>query len=88
MFIIFSLIGGKIVLNLSLHFAAVCVDLPPLENGMIVYNMNESPRPIGTVATHSCNNGFFLNGAMTRTCVLVGSAGMFDGVAPTCNREF
>ena len=65
-----------------------CADLPALENGMIVYNMDGSPRPIDTVATHSCNSGFFLNGAMTRTCVLVGSAGMFDGEAPTCDREY
>ena len=67
---------------------AVCTDLPPIPNGMIVYDMDGPPRPIGTVATHSCNDGYLLNGAMTRTCVESGGTGMFDGVAPTCDRGF
>ena len=73
---------------LLLIYPAVCVDLPPIPNGMIVYDMGGPPRPIDTVATHSCNDGYLLNGAMTRTCVESGGTGIFDGVAPTCDREF
>ena len=63
---------------------AVCQDLPPLENGVIVYSSDESPRPVGTVATHRCNSGFMLVGVVNRTCE---ESGRFSGTAPTCEGE-
>ncbi len=56
-----------------------CSDLS-LTNGVINYNMG-SPRPVNTVATYTCNNGYTLRGDTTRTC---GSDGQWSGNDPTC----
>ncbi len=59
-----------------------CSDLSTSTNGMISYNMETvSLRPVGTVATYTCNTGYTLTGDTTRTC---GSDGMWSGKAPTC----
>ncbi len=59
-----------------------CSDLTVPANGMIGYNMGTaSLRPVGTVATYTCNTGYTLNGGTTRTC---GSDGVWSGSAPTC----
>ena len=44
----------------------------------------------GTTATHSCSEGFSLEGAQTRTCMdgMDGSGqGSWSGMAPTCERK-
>ncbi|XP_064386214.1 sushi, von Willebrand factor type A, EGF and pentraxin domain-containing protein 1-like [Halichondria panicea] len=59
-----------------------CPDLIAPTNGMIGYNMGiASLRPVNTVATFTCDNGYTLNGGSTRTC---GSDGVWSGSAPTC----
>ena len=42
-----------------------------IENGDITYSIVESPRPVDTVATYTCMNGFMLIGSAERTCRLV-----------------
>ncbi len=46
--------------------AALCNDLLPLANGMIIYNASEGPHR--TVATYTCDEGFQLLGDEIRTC--------------------
>ena len=65
--------------------STTCSDLTVPDNGMISYNMGTaSLRTMGTVATHTCNPGYTLNGGSTRTCW---SDGMWSGSAPTCQRK-
>ena len=45
---------------------ALCNHLPPLVNGMIIYNVSEGPHR--TVATYTCDEGFQLQGYEIRTC--------------------
>ncbi len=45
---------------------ALCNDLPPLANGMIIYNVSEGPQR--TVATYTCDEGLQLLGDEIRTC--------------------
>ncbi len=65
---------------------AVCDELLAVANGLISYSeVSITSYSIGTVATYSCNQGFELRlGDETRTCVDLGSGGIFIGVAPTC----
>ena len=66
----------------------ICSDLPSLTNGDIDYGgagfTSTSSRPMDTVATHTCNTGYTLNGGSTRTC---GSDGVWSGSAPSCQRN-
>ncbi len=62
----------------------MCGDLPPLENGAIVYSSDLSPRAVGTVATHTCNPGFLLVGVVDRTCA---ESTEFTDTPPICQRE-
>ena len=64
--------------------------LTDLTDGTIVYASDTSdPYDFGTTATHSCNMGFSLVGVPLRTCGGDGSSinGVFNGVAPTCERK-
>ncbi len=64
---------------------AICSDLLSLPNGAISYSMGSTDiRPINTIATQSCNDGYTLNGDTTRTC---GSDGVWNGSVPTCQRK-
>ncbi len=65
----------------------MCRILPPIANGSINYTSDEMPRPIGTVAIYSCDDGFFLNGSEKRTCFLQALSGLWDESAPTCDPE-
>ena len=87
--------GGCIICSLiqylaqnykSLLCTVSCPVLPVLANGMITYNSGSSDvRPVGTVATHSCNPGFVLNrGNEQRTCQ---STLLWSGSAPFCERR-
>ncbi len=65
-----------------------CSDLPSLTNGIIDYSGAGSTdsRPVGTVATHTCDTGYaIIDGSTTRTC---GSDGVWSGLAPTCQRKW
>ncbi len=57
-----------------------CPELPPLPNGMIVYN-NMLPPFIGSTATYTCVPGFELVGGAVRVCQ---DDNTFNGSAPTC----
>ncbi len=63
-----------------------CSDVSALENGDIAYNTEDTDvRPINTVATYRCNDGYILSGDTTRTCK---SSGMWSGSeAPICEGE-
>ncbi len=69
---------------------ALCPPLLPLANGMISYSPDNTPDyTIGTVATYSCNQGYYLtDGFTTKVCrEVVRSPAMFDGPTPICERK-
>ena len=69
--------------------AIECLELNPLENGMITYSPDsEAPYALGTEADHMCNQGYRLVGVETRVCEDVGTAvGEFSEEPPTCERK-
>ena len=60
----------------------VCPSLS-LTNGTISYS--DPTLGVGSVATHSCDTGYILNGKRNRTCQ---SYGNWSGSAPTCKGEY
>ncbi len=65
-------------------FTAVdCPALAPIPNGAIAYDPDTiAPFDEGTVATHTCNEGFMLGaGSETRTCL---ETGRWSGFTPVC----
>ncbi len=79
-------------LHRSSSLAAItCASLSPIVNGMIMYSPDQtSPYDYNTIATHSCNEGFFLEGEQTRSCSGDGSSttGEWGGVPPICAGMF
>ena len=68
----------------------ICSSLSDLRNGSIVYNDNVTEQLVfGTVATHSCDEGYFLVGDSVRTCEGNGSnvGGQWSGTGPVCSCE-
>ncbi len=63
--------------------STVCSDLSAPTNGeSISYNAGTmNNRPVNTVATYTCNDGYVLMGDATRTCQ---SDGDWSSTAPTC----
>ena len=62
-----------------------CFNLVLPSHTVIFYNGGSSgSRPVGTVALHSCDTGYNLNGGSTRTCQ---SDLTWSGSAPTCEGE-
>ena len=64
-----------------------CPALPNFTNGVITYSMvGPDEFPDSTMATYSCNDGYFLQGEGGRTCYIpVGAlVGEFDGEEPLC----
>ena len=71
------------------HTAIKCSQLDPISNGIISYNPDSvvGSYDLATIATHSCNEGFYLSGAITRECTgdISSSFGSWNGrSAPTC----
>ena len=59
-----------------------CSNLTNPTNGTIGYNMGTaSHRPVGTVATYTCDTGYTLNGGTTRACV---NGWIWSGSAVNC----
>ncbi len=62
-----------------------CFDLPQLMNGVIAYTDGlADSRPINTIATYTCDNGYTLTGGSFRQCQ---NDGTWSGSAPTCQGE-
>ena len=64
-----------------------CSDLPSLTNGDITYNRGTTNnRPVNTMATQSCSNGYIFSrdSGNTRVCVL---GDRWSGSALTCIGE-
>ena len=59
-----------------------------LANGMVTYVLDTTAEfEVMTIATHTCNAGFALVGALTRTCMVddqVDIVGVWSGSPPTC----
>ena len=77
----------------SCLFLSIAIECPglTLENGAVTYATDTMANFVqGTIATHSCDNGFVLNGSVTRTCMDNGMdfVGVWSGSAPTCARKF
>ena len=73
--------------TLFFHTAITCASLDPVGNGSIAYSPNISePFDFDTVATHTCNEAYYLEGIGIRTCVGDGSSttGQWSGAAPVC----
>ena len=60
-------------------------------NGAVTYATDTMANfELGTVATHSCDNGFSLQGPVVRTCMDddgMDTVGVWNGTAPTCARK-
>ena len=66
--------------------SGTCFDLPRLMNGDIAYTAGlADSRPINTIATFTCDNGYTLTGGSVRVCQ---NDGTWDGITPTCQCEF
>ena len=64
--------------------SGTCFDLPPLINGVNAYDAGSADsRPINTIATFTCDNGYTLEltGGNFRQCL---NDGTWSGSAPTC----
>ena len=81
---------AQLILKLKLdnvpHFAftaITCPELAPLANGAVTCSDGNN---FGSVCTSTCNNGFFLDGTATSTCVGDGSSatGAYNTALPTC----
>ncbi len=75
-----------LIIPLYISFIAVeCPALDPIPNGAITYGPDTiAPFDEGTVATHSCNDGFTLGaGSEVRTCL---AGGRWSGFIPVCRR--
>ena len=76
--------------NFAIYFHIVieCRGLSDLGNGTIEYYQNVTEQLVfGTVANHSCDEGYFLVGDSVRTCEGSGSTveGEWSGTAPVCS---
>ena len=64
---------------------ATCPDLTALTNGMIGYDIGiTGPRPMGTMATYTCNTGYIVNRDSVRVCQ---NDRTWNGSTPTCQGE-
>ena len=74
-------------MTLFLSTVITCSLLGDLGNGSIVYHDNVTEQLVfGTVANHSCDEGYFLVGDSVRICEGSGSTveGEWSGTVPVC----
>ncbi len=70
-------------LKLFSSTALECPAFPPIPNGVITYDPDMIANfAVGTVATHTCNEGYLLLGG-PRTCL---PGGTWSGLTPVCRR--
>ncbi len=75
-----------LIIPLYISLIAVeCPELAPIPNGAITYGPDMTADfDEGTVATHTCNDGFTLGaGSEFRTCL---AGGRWSGFIPVCQR--
>ena len=75
--------------DLSLSIVVTCPSLGALVNGHILITppVGSSINDYGSVASHSCDRGYYLDGNQLRNCVgggAAGTTGFWDGAPPTC----
>jgi len=58
-----------------------------ITNGNVTSEPPETPPFVGSSATYFCDDGFTLDGNITRTCESANN-GTWTGRAPQCNREY
>jgi len=63
----------------------VCPNLLNPENGQVIQLVDGNVP--GTVANYSCDEGYTLQGNMSRECVLNGQNEFWTGLPPTCERK-
>ncbi len=69
-----------------MFMSGTCSDLPPQMNGGITYTDGLTDnRPVDTIATYTCDNGYTRVGVIFRACQ---NNGTWSGSAPTCQCEF
>ena len=84
--------GGILTNNCSMTFVTV-IECPSLSlaNGLITYAGDGTPEfAIGSVASHSCDAGFTLDGFIARTCMDDDQAdiiGVWSESPPSCERK-
>ena len=66
--------------------AITCPSLDPISDGMISYDQGRAPGPYpySTTVTYTCNEGFDLQGDVTRQCSGTSVTGIWSGSAPVC----
>ena len=77
-------------ISITLPTDGPCPALPDFTNGVISYSTGGPDEfPDSTIATYSCNEGYFLEGEPDRTCrVPAGTLdGTYDGEEPYCVRK-
>ncbi len=71
---------------LSSLISGTCFDLPPLINGVIAYDAGlADSRPLNTIATFTCDNGYTVTGWNFRQCL---NDGTWSASAPTCQGKW
>lgn len=70
--------------SFDLPLVAICEELV-LTNGVVVTPMDISFIMEGTMAEHTCNENYKLEGNKFRTCQ---NNGMWSGSAPVCKGKF
>ena len=56
-----------------------CLELPPIENGIIAYDVE-----FGQEATYLCSPGYFRVGVMVRNCTVIDNEGIWSTQPPNC----
>ena len=70
---------------LSLSTAIRCGALT-IQDGTVEYDSTGPPFDVGTVANFSCDDGFFLSGNSSNTCVNISTV-RWNNEAPVCQSE-
>ncbi len=70
----------------SLYTVIICDFLRPINNGSLSYSA-PAPYEFNTMVFYSCNEGFFLEGDVTRMCMGDGESvtGSWSGGTPVCS---
>lgn len=67
-----------------------CPELNEVDDGSIEYSFGTTILTFGTIATHSCDEGFYLFGNETQACAENGTSifGIWNDNTPECIGEF